>query len=139
MCGENRGSALLNGRAPFRPLFVGDGSLLGISLRPMLRGLVQIPSPPPKETGLFAWFRVLFVLETATGLDLRVARFVRWEPRFSFAERACPFRLLFAGDELFEAVGGDFVEGFVEVPKDVQGDFDRAVTEGRFRQPGMGG
>jgi hypothetical protein len=32
------------------------------------------------------------------------------------------------GDESFKPVGGDFVEGFIEVPIDVERRRDRAVT-----------
>jgi Arc/MetJ-type ribon-helix-helix transcriptional regulator len=42
------------------------------------------------------------------------------------------------GDELFEAVGGDLVEGFAEMPVDVEGGHDRAVTEPQLQQLGVG-
>jgi hypothetical protein len=38
------------------------------------------------------------------------------------------------GDELFEAVGGDLVEGFIEVPVDVERRLGRRVAESRLQQ-----
>ena len=38
------------------------------------------------------------------------------------------------GDELFEAVGGDLVEGFVQVSIDVERGLDRRVAESRLQQ-----
>ena len=53
----------------------------------------------------------------------------------SFRARSARDRI---GYELFETVGGNLVERFVEMPVDVQRGLDRGVSESRLQQFGVG-
>jgi hypothetical protein len=83
---------------------------------------VQIPSPPPGRYPSAAGVSGVFGVSC---LEL--------EP--GFRARSVRDRV---GDELFEAVGGDFVEGFVDVPVDVQRGLDRGVPKPRLQQLRVG-